>query len=146
MEIFIKQATTPPELEQAWAIRREVFVIEQRVPEDLEIDQWESTCTHFLALTGTSPVGTCRLRMLDPSTGKVERVAVLKSARSAGVGKRLMEACEHHARECGASLLVLNAQMQVVPFYEKLGYSRTGEPFEEAGIPHVKMSKRLINA
>jgi predicted GNAT family N-acyltransferase len=143
LNVIVRIVENERDLERALAIRREVFVLEQGVPEDLEIDEWEPSSTHFLAWAGEAPVGTCRLRMLDPSTGKAERVAVLKSVRDAGVGRKLMEACEHHARQAGAKSLILNAQIQVVPFYEKLGYVPVGDPFMEAGIRHIKMKKDL---
>ncbi|MBA4493290.1 GNAT family N-acetyltransferase [Paenactinomyces guangxiensis] len=130
-------------MNEAFAIRRNVFIEEQQVPEDLEIDEWEDIATHFLALEEGKPVGTCRLRWVNPQTVKAERVAVLGEKRKTGAGKKLMEALELYARDKGAKTIVLNAQIQVVPFYEKLGYRGTGASFFEAGIKHIPMKKEL---
>ncbi|SEN07004.1 GNAT family N-acetyltransferase [Lihuaxuella thermophila] len=143
MPIFVKTACQPQELEQAFAIRRKVFIEEQQVPEELELDEWDGQSTHFLALEQNTPVGTCRLRWLDARTAKAERVAVLRTKRNTGAGKKLMEALEAHAGKKGALSIVLNAQIQVVPFYEKLGYQAAGTPFFEAGIKHIPMKKEL---
>lgn len=143
MQIFVKTAREPQELEQAFAIRRKVFIEEQNVPEEMELDEWDGQATHFLAFEENEPIGTCRLRFLDPQTGKAERVAVLRTKRNTGAGKKLMQALELHASEKGAHTIVLNAQIQVVPFYEKLGYQATGAPFFEAGIKHIPMKKEL---
>jgi predicted GNAT family N-acyltransferase len=143
LDLTIKKAERPEELEQALAVRRAVFVIEQGVPEDLEVDEWEANAVHFLALHGKKAVGTCRLRRIGPDTVKAERVAVLAPFRKSGTGRRLMETLENCAREMKARFVVLNAQIQVVPFYEKMGYQAVGEPFDEAGILHIRMEKTL---
>lgn len=141
MSIVIKPIRTQDELGQSFAIRREVFVEEQQVPVELEMDEWDETATHFLAWKDGHPIGTCRMRWLDATTCKVERVAVLQTGRNLGIGKKLMEAVESVACEQGALVIALNAQSQVIPFYLKLGYETLGEPFEEAGIAHMKMKK-----
>ena len=122
-------------------IRELVFVDEQRVDREEEWDGLDDECVHFLARSDGEAVGTARLRPVDGSA-KVERVAVLATARDAGIGRRLMEALEHEARRRGLVPLRLNAQMAAIPFYEKLGYQAQGPVFEEAGIPHRRMEKR----
>lgn len=144
LSIHVKVVQEASELEQALDIRRQVFIEEQEVPEDIEVDEYEQTATHFLALDGTEPVGTCRLRWVDPQTAKAERVAVLKEKRSTGAGRKLMEALEAYARDKGAHSIVLNAQARVLSFYEKLGYVAMGTPFMDAGIEHRKMKKELV--
>ncbi|MDJ0868014.1 MAG: GNAT family N-acetyltransferase [Myxococcota bacterium] len=124
------------------AIRRTVFVEGQGVPEALEIDGLDPDCAHFLARAGGRPVGTARLRELD-GRAKAERVAVLAAHRRDGVGRALMRALEGEARRRGHRELVLNAQEEVVPFYELLGYTICGARFDEAGIPHRPMTKGL---
>jgi len=133
----------PDELERCLAIRREVFVEEQGVSLDEEMDAHDAVCVHFLAFDGRDAVGTARLRETDAGSVKAERVAVRRSARRAGVGRALMRALEDEARACGRHELVLNAQAPVIAFYERLGYRAEGPQFLEAGIPHRAMRKRL---
>jgi len=93
---------------------------------------------------GERPVGAARLRPKDPdaaAVGKVERVAVLAAAREAGVGRALMDALEAHGRERGFDRFLLHSQTHAAGFYASLGYERRGDEFEEAGIPHVEMTK-----
>lgn len=130
-------------LDHALAVRRRVFVEEQDVPLDRELDGREAESVHFVAYADGDPVGAARLRPYDGSTGKVERVAVLEPERGAGVGRALMDAVEAAARDAGYAELVLHAQVPVVGFYERLSYEVTGEEFEDAGIPHREMRKRL---
>ena len=133
----------PDELERCLAIRREVFVEEQGVPIDEEIDAHDPACTHFLALSAGEVAGTARLRVTGDGRVKAERVAVRRPFRGAGVGRALMRALEDEARALGRRELVLNAQLPVVAFYERLGYRAEGPEFLEAGIPHRAMRKPL---
>ncbi|MGA9173503.1 MAG: GNAT family N-acetyltransferase [Thermoactinomyces sp.] len=143
MSIDVKTVQTQEELNQAFSIRRIVFIHEQKVPEDLELDEWDQSAIHFLALENGEPIGTCRLRWIGDHTAKAERVAVLADKRNTGAGKKLMLALEESARQKEARAIRLNAQVQVVPFYEKLGYRTNGAPFYEAGIKHIPMIKEL---
>lgn len=143
MATIVKKAVTDPDLNHAFSIRTKVFVEEQKVPKDLEIDEWEEKAIHFLAWENELPIGTCRLRFVDKFTAKVERVAVLKEKRKTGAGKLLMQTLEDLARQKGAQKLLLHAQVQVIPFYKKLGYKPFGTPFDDAGILHMKMEKSL---
>lgn len=127
----------------AMAVRRAVFVEEQGVPAELEVDEHDETATHVAAYDGGDPIGAARLRDLDETTGKVERVAVRAPYRGQGVGTDLMAELEATARQQGFQRLTMHSQLQAAPFYDRLGYERVGEPFEEAGIPHVEMTKRL---
>jgi len=130
----------PDELAQCFAIRREVFVDEQRVPLHEEMDAHDASSTHFLALLDGEPVGTARLRTLPDGTPKAERVAVRKAWRRHGIGRALMRALE---RAAGAPHITLNAQLTALAFYERLGYRAEGPVFDEAGIPHRTMRKTL---
>ncbi|WP_226013065.1 GNAT family N-acetyltransferase [Halomicrobium salinisoli] len=125
------------------ALRRAVFVEEQGVPEDRERDGRDDEAVHFLARVDGDPVGTARLRRAGGATGKVERVAVLPAHRGDGWGRRLMTAVEDEARRRGLDRLRLHAQTSVEGFYRALDYETTSDVFEEAGIPHVEMEKRL---
>ncbi len=128
---------------ESLALRRRVFIEEQGVPEADELDGRDGECTHFLArdVRGAA-VGCARLR---PYGGKlkVERVAVLPELRGSGLGRALMDAVEERARTLRRGSLFLHAQVAVVGFYEKLGWVSVGDVFEEAGIAHRKMEKRL---
>lgn len=148
---------------QCRELRQRVFVEEQSVPAALEWDGLDETAEHFAALIdATNPqesptvVGTARLRWVDRvpegpgeagSTlgrlAKAERVAVLASARATGIGRSLMHAVERRAAERGHTALTLNAQVVVVPFYERLGYVSHGDVFLSAGIEHLAMTKRI---
>jgi predicted GNAT family N-acyltransferase len=123
-------------------IRRRVFVAEQGVAEEIEVDGLDSTCTQFLARIDGRPVGAARFRVAG-AAAKIERVAVLADHRSAGIGRALMAALEEHARCEGFDRAVLNAQTKVADFYERLGYRREGAVFLEADIPHIRMTKPL---
>lgn len=147
------------EREDAFAVRRVVFVDEQDVDERLEWDDWDDdpATTHVVAYDrdptrdaalavadGVRPVGAARLRPKDreaATVGKVERVAVLDSYRGTGVGRALMDVLETEGRERGFESFLLHSQTQAAGFYERLGYERFGDEFDEAGIPHVKMRK-----
>ncbi|WP_440770095.1 GNAT family N-acetyltransferase [Natronorubrum sp. DTA28] len=139
----VRVVDTMDEREDAFAVRRTVFVEEQDVDEELEYDEYEAESTHFVAYDGDEPIGAARLRVPEPGLGKVERVAVLESRRGEGVGLAVMNALEEQAREAGLESLKLHSQTHAAPFYGRLEYERYGEEFEEAGIPHVKMRKSL---
>ncbi|NOY00476.1 MAG: GNAT family N-acetyltransferase [Verrucomicrobia bacterium] len=123
------------------AVRHEVFVIEQKVPEELEIDGLDGECEHVLAEDVVGKViGTARLL----PEGRIGRVAVLRSWRRCGVGAALMRKLEGEAVRKGMSKLELHAQSSQIPFYEKIGYIMVeGEEFLDAGIAHRLMEKKL---
>ena len=127
------------------AIRYAVFVVEQGVDRAIEWDGHETAAEHILLVEEERPIGTARVRRTDEQTLNCERIAVRSSDRSAGWGKRLMDVCETIGREHGVAACVLHAQQRVVEFYRRQGYAVVSEPFEEAGIPHVKMQLELTN-
>lgn len=134
-------AKTEKQLNDAFFVRKEVFVKEQHVPEEEEIDQFEDTSEHIVIYDDGQPVGAGRWRLKD-GHGKLERICVMKSHRSLGVGAIIMQALEKAAAAKGADSFILHAQTQAVPFYEKQGYRVTsGEEFLDAGIPHLEMIK-----
>ena len=127
----------------AHEIRRVVFVEEQRVSNDLEWDGLDDEAEHFVVFAPDgAPLGTARLRVVE-GVGKAERVAVHAHARGRGAGRRLMAAIEGRAIELGLDRLRLNAQVAVLPFYEKLGYAAHGEVFVEADIDHRAMTRAI---
>ncbi|MDG5758032.1 GNAT family N-acetyltransferase [Natronococcus sp. A-GB1] len=131
------------EHEDALAVRHAVFVEEQGVDEDLEYDEYDANAVHVVAYDGSDPVGAARLRELEDGAGKVERVAVLEPRRGEGIGRKLMAVLEKRARADGFDELKLHSQTHAAGFYAEVEYERYGEEFEEAGIPHVRMRKKL---
>ena len=136
------------EREAVFAVRMIVFVEEQAVPPEEELDALDLVATHFLARrTDVSPgdaagiVGTARLVDKGHGKGKIGRVAVLREHRGRGVGALLMQTVEQTARERGFTQLVLDAQCYAIPFYEKLGYVPEGDIFLDCDIEHRFMSK-----
>lgn len=131
------------ELEQAYDIRKKVFVNEQGVPVENELDNYEEVATHIIGYdTDNSPIATARFRPFGEGV-KIERVAVIKEQRKSGIGKVLMRFIEQVAQQSGYEKLILNAQIQAQPFYDNLGYSPIGEIFMEENIEHIKMTKPL---
>jgi len=128
--------------QDALTVRKEVFVGEQNVPPELEIDEYEDAAVHFVAYEDGKPVGAGRYRKKG-DIAKVERICVLKSMRGRHIGEAIMNSIEKEALNADFSKLVLNAQTHAIRFYEKLGYRITSEEFEEAGIPHVEMQKEI---
>lgn len=142
----IRQVTTDKELQDALHVRRVVFIEEQQVPEDLEIDehdQLSDPTIHVIAYRDTEPVATGRLRSPEKGVGRIERVAVKQETRGTGLGRELMIHLEKIAVQQGYSTLKLSAQLHAQPFYEKLGYVGYGEIFDDAGIDHIMMKKQL---
>jgi len=122
-------------------IRQTVFQVEQQVDPALDFDGLDSIASHILASFDQLPVGTTRIRLLDPQIAKIERVAVLPRYRGQGVGRRMIEQAIWLLTERGILEAQLHAQIQTVEFYQKLGFLPQGEPFYEAGIPHMAMSR-----
>jgi predicted GNAT family N-acyltransferase len=148
MSVEIRVVETDAELNACIDLRRSVFVEEQDVPEDRELDGLDGEATHLLAWDGY-PVGTARIRDYGTDddgrrVAKVERVAVEASRRGGGVGRDLMAHAEAVAADEGYDRVRLDAQVPVVAFYERLGYVVTSEEFEDAGIPHRTMEKALV--
>ncbi|MGM0874664.1 MAG: GNAT family N-acetyltransferase [Bacillota bacterium] len=136
----VKQVMTEEQLEDAYSVRRTVFVHEQQVPEEEEIDQFEDDSSHVVLYDNNEPVGAGRVRVLD-GIGKLERICVLSTSRQKGAGKLIVNKLEDVATAQGVSKLKLNAQTHAIPFYERLGYETVSDVFMDAGIPHVTMIK-----
>jgi len=138
--VLVKIVENQKELDDAFFIRKTVFVHEQNVPLEEEIDQYEDEAIHFVLYIEGSPVGAGRFRVVD-GYGKVERICVLKEARKTGAGRAIMQAIETHAFKQSLYKLKLNAQTHAIPFYAGLGYQVASEEFLDAGIPHKTMIK-----
>ena len=128
----------------AGAIRTEVFVREQRIPAELEWDADDAGAVHAVAYNRLGqPVGTGRLLPAEQGVAKVGRMAVHQALRGVGVGEQVLLALAAVARQRGDAALVLHAQRTAAAFYARLGFRPEGEPFEEAGIPHIAMRAPL---
>lgn len=139
----VKVVSNQVEFEDALKVRRDVFIEEQQVPEEEEIDQYEDVCTHVVVYDDhNKPVAAGRLRDYE-GIGKIERICVLSSHRSHGLGKVVMDKIEAIAEEQGFKKLKLNAQTHAEGFYSKLGYETVSDIFMDAGIPHVTMIKTV---
>lgn len=138
----VQQVITKEQLEDAFKVRQEVFVNEQKVPVEEEIDQFEDEAIHIVLYDERTPVGAARLRILD-GIGKLERICVLSSCRGKGAGKQLVDKLEEIASSEGVKKFKLNAQTHAIPFYERLGYKTISDIFMDAGIPHVTMIKEV---
>ncbi len=147
--MHIRRVATSEELTACLAIRRAVFIDEQRVPEAEEIDGHDRECRHFLALPEKQSLlkvamGTARLLFTDDGYAKAQRVAVVKAWRGKGVGAALMFALEGEAARAGFPVVVLAAQKKAIPFYERQGYVAYGDVFQDAGIEHRLMRKAVL--
>ena len=134
---------TDAEREQCYDIRKAVFVEEQAVPLELEMDEYDAVAVHFLMSDAEgTPLATARL--LDKhGLAKIGRVAVLKDARGLGLGLELMQFVVDEARRRGFTEAVLDSQTYAIPFYERLGFTAEGDEFDDAGIPHFLMRRTL---
>jgi len=134
-------ATSQRERENAFSVRRKVFVEEQGVPLNLELDELDKTADHFVVYSADNPIGAGRIREVTVGVGKVERVCVLPDYRGQHLGNLIMNKLEMHALNKGLHKILLNAQAYAVPFYEKLGYIITSPEFMDSDIPHRAMEK-----
>ncbi|MEV6837410.1 GNAT family N-acetyltransferase [Streptomyces sp. NPDC051133] len=149
----VRVAEDPADREACFAVRKEVFVVEQGVAEDIEYDAYDAVAVHVLAVREDGvPLGTGRLLHGeaaagktggDPSVGSLGRLAVSREARGLGVGAALVRAIEDAAHARGLTAVDLHAQTQALGFYERLGYVAYGPEFRDAGLPHRAMRRAL---
>ena len=139
--IEVRIAASERDMQGAFAVRREVFIVEQGVPEELERDEADDSAVHVVASAGSAAIGTARLT--QDGEARIGRVAVLPAWRRRGVAGLLLAALEAEAQRLGMAETSLHAQTYVQALYERHGYAVTGPGFVEAGIDHVPMSKRL---
>jgi predicted GNAT family N-acyltransferase len=143
-DLIVTTIATLEELADALEVRRQVFIEEQHVPEDEEIDRFDDDpttvddCIHVLLRLDGVPIGTGRLMLDDPPEERahIGRVAVLGDQRRTGAGRVVMEALQDEARRLGRPGITLSAQLHALPFYERLGYVARGDVFLDAGIEH----------
>ena len=124
---------------EASRIRFAVFVEEQRVPAEMELDEHDEASLHVIAFEKDKPVGTGRLL----PDGHIGRMAVLKAFRGKGAGARMLTTLMKMAKLLGHKEIVLSAQTHAAPFYRKYGFTEEGAEYMEAGIPHLNMRRAL---
>ena len=141
--IKVIKISRPEELQQSHEIRIEVFVEEQHVPVQEEMDEFEEVSLHYLALIDGIAAGTARWRVTEKGI-KLERFAVKRNYRRLGVGSALVKYILDEIKKnpgLDDKEIYLHAQLDAMPLYAKFGFTKTGNLFEEAGIKHYKMVK-----
>jgi predicted GNAT family N-acyltransferase len=145
MDYQVRYASTNEDRDLAYALRREVFEVEQNVPRPLDRDAYDLNADHVVAFdAGGGCVGTGRAVRLDTRTCQIGRMATARSHRAGGVGAAVLEALERMAALRGLREIVVHSQLPAEPFYRKRGYVTEGEQFLEEGVPHVLMRKMLL--
>ncbi|PCG82669.1 GNAT family N-acetyltransferase [Streptomyces sp. WZ.A104] len=148
-----RRAVEESDLAACFQVRKDVFVGEQNVPEEIEYDAHDATAVHVLAVApdGTA-LGTGRLLHGEAASGRtggdltvgsLGRLAVTRGARGLGVGAALVRALEDEAGRLGLAAVDLHAQTHALGFYERLGYVAYGPEFPDAGIPHRAMRRDI---
>ena len=130
---------------EAFLVREEVFVREQKVPAELELDEFDPFATHALAYLEARCIGTGRLVDLGGGLYQIGRMAILAQFRNQGIGLQILEKLTDLAKSQGAKSIVLHSQVVAIPFYEKLGFKPEGPIYDEAGMPHRNMILILPN-
>lgn len=123
----------------AFLVRQDVFIREQGVPAELELDELDPSATHALACQNGQCVGTGRLVNLGDGQAQIGRMAVLANFRGSGIGSRILKSLVELAGIQGTKTIILHSQVSAIPFYERMGFISDGPTYDEAGIPHRNM-------
>ena len=142
-KLSYKLVTSDRELKAAFEVRLQVFVEEQGISEELELDDLDQEALHMVVKDGERVIGTARVLFLTANQAKIERMAILKSFRRRGIGRGIMSFLNEELRNKQVEQVVLHAQYAVVAFYKSCGFEESGLPFQEAGIKHIKMERQL---
>ena len=134
---------SPADMQRAYAIRRRVFIEEQNVPEEIELDADDEHAYHALAILDGVAIGCGRMLDNGDSEVKIGRMAVLREFRGTGVGAHILRFLIDRARARGLRKAILHAQLTAEGFYLKEGFNPVGGVFDEAGIAHRKMERDL---
>ena len=133
------------ELESIQRIRDRVFAQEQGIDPALDWDGKDNQAVHLLAFQDQQAIAVARLREVEPSpTVKLERLAVLPEYRCRGIGSELVCTAIAYSEQQSYLQMVLNAQLQAIAFYQRLGFETVGDRFKEADISHIKMKRKLL--
>ena len=124
---------------EAYLIRKHVFIEEQGVPEDMELDEFDPLALHALAYLDSQAIGTARLVTMPGNIGRIGRMAVLAAFRRGGVGTQLLRTLLQEAAFQKMMKIELHAQLSAIPFYEQFGFIAQGDIYDEAGIAHRDM-------
>lgn len=142
-EFNYKLVSSDRELKAAFEVRRQVFVKEQNISEDLTFDSHDRQALHMVVMDGERAIGTARVLLLSNNQAKLERMAILKPFRRRGIGRRIICYLIEELSKRQVEQVLLHAQYAVVAFYKSCGFEESGSPFCEVGIKHVKMQRRL---
>ncbi len=138
-----KLVTSDKEIEGAFEVRRKVFIEEQGISEDLELDGRDSEALHMVVKDGERVIGTARVLFLATSQAKIERMAILIPFRRKGIGGRIISFLNEELKKKQVEKVFLHAQYPVITFYKSVGFREQPPPFWEAGIKHIKMQRIL---
>ncbi|MGP4106708.1 GNAT family N-acetyltransferase [Virgibacillus sp. L01] len=138
----IEVVETNDQRQQAYNVRTAVFVDEQNVPPEEELDAFDEQSIHLIGYDTDKPIAASRVRFVD-NYGKLERICVLKDQRGKSNGAQMIESMEAIIKNEGYAKAKLNAQTHAIDFYQRLGYKVISGEFMDAGIPHVAMTKEL---
>jgi predicted GNAT family N-acyltransferase len=141
--VVVKLVETESDMEEAIAVRFRVFVSEQSIPPEEELDEADATATHAMALYQGRVVGTGRMMVREDGHAQIGRMAVDAAWRRKGIGDKILRFLEESARAQGMKHSLLHAQEYVKSFYAARGYLEHGDTFLEVDIPHVEMRKEL---
>jgi predicted GNAT family N-acyltransferase len=146
-DVVIRWAAAPEEVSGAMAVREQVFCGEQGVPRTEEVDRLDEQALHLVALApgDARVVATLRL-LLDEDVARIGRVAVQADWRHRGIASRMLQLAVQRAGESGHARARLAAQTRAKALYERAGFSVESEPFDDAGMPHVWMGRRIADA
>ncbi len=131
------------DLRDAMEVRRVVFTEEQGISPELDLDGLDSECDHYVGYVDGDPVAVTRVRHTGPGQAKIERVATVEGHRNRGIGTELTRKIISDLSRKDVLEVNLSAQTTARDFYERMGFEVIGEEYEEAGIPHVRMTKWL---
>jgi predicted GNAT family N-acyltransferase len=138
-----KLITGGVELQEAFEVRRQVFVWEQDISENLVFDGHDREALHMMVKDGERVIGSARVQFLTGNQAKLERMAVLKRYRRKGIGREMLLFLDSVWKDKQVQQVIIHAQLEVVSFYKLCGFDEVGLPFQEAGIKHIKMHKQV---
>jgi predicted GNAT family N-acyltransferase len=142
-KLSYKLVTSDAELQEAFAVRRQVFVREQGISDDLVFDGHDRETLHMVVKDGERVIGSARVQSLADNQAKLERMAILKRYRRKGIGREMLLFLGTVWKDKQVQQIIIHAQLEVAPFYKSCGFEEVGLPFREAGIKHIKMRKQL---
>ncbi len=145
-DVVVKIAQSEQEKQDAFFVRKEVFVKEQGLPLPLEVDDLDKIATHIVAYYKQQPIAASRIIVNDKSDSvKVERLSVLPKFRRKQIGIQMMQTIEAFIRKNfpNVSVIKIHAQIHAIPFYEKQGFSVTSPEFMDNYIPHRAIEKHI---